>query len=117
VDAGFFVGLRLWSRMYTDPFQEIRMTYIWPVLIGCVAFYGVRFIASTLDGALSRWQALMAAVTGLMAVVVSLAIARQWSGSVAAWLSFTVGLGFATLVLLLNAAVTVLLAGRPAHEE
>lgn len=91
-----------------DAFQVIRMTAIWPALVGCVAFYAVRFVASTVDGHLTRWQALLAGVTGLMAAIVTTSIAQAWNGSDVFWLMFTIGLAFATLVLIANAIVQIL---------
>ena len=43
----------------SDIYQPFRMAFVWPVIVGCVAFYGVRFIASTLDGK-SVWQEIRA---------------------------------------------------------
>lgn len=87
------------------------MIVIWPVLVGCVAFYAVRFIASTLDGRMTRWQAMLAGVTGLSAAVVTTTIARRWDGSDAYWLSFTIGLAFAALVLFANVVALIVEAG------
>jgi len=97
---------------YTDPYQAVRMMIIWPVIVGSVAFYGVRFIASTLDGKLTRWQAVLAGVVALMAAVVSTTISRNWTGSDVYWLTFTIGLAFAALVLLANVIMAILEAGR-----
>lgn len=93
-----------------DMYQPVRMHVIWPILVGCVAFYGVVFIAETLDGRLTRWQALLAAVTGLCAALVTSTIANQWDGSPVYWLAFTLGLAFMTLVLLANSIMLVLQA-------
>lgn len=97
---------------YTDPYQMIRMHLIWPIVVGCIAFYAVRFIASTVDGRLSRWQSTLCAVTGIMAAVVTSTLARYWSGSGVYWLAFTVGLGFMALVLLGNAFMAMIAAGK-----
>ena len=91
-----------------DPYQVFRMTLVWPVIVGCVAFYAVRFIASTIDGGLTRWQAILAGVTGLMAGIVATTIARSWNGSDVYWLAFTAGLAFAALVLLANVIMQIL---------
>jgi hypothetical protein len=93
-----------------DVYQEIRMTVIWPVLVGCVAFYAVRFIASTVDGSMTNWQAILAGITGLMAGIVTASISRSWDGSDAYWLAFTVGLAFAAVVLAANALMTIIKA-------
>lgn len=98
--------------MDNDLFQPIRMLVIWPVLVGCVAFYAVRFIAATLDGRLTRWQAILAGVVALMAAIVTGSIARAWDNSEVYWLAFTLGLAFAALVLLANVIGTILEAGR-----
>ncbi len=98
--------------MNADPFQPFRMAFVWPVIVGCVAFYGVRFIASALDGKLTRWQAILAGIVGLMAAVVSTTISRNWTGSDAYWLAFTIGLAFAAGVLLANVIMSILEAGR-----
>ena len=95
-----------------DPYQVFRMTIIWPFVVGATAFYGVRFIASTLDGKLTKWQAILAGIVGLMAAVVSTTISRNWTGSDAYWLAFTIGLAFAAGVLLANVIMSVLEAGR-----
>jgi cytochrome bd-type quinol oxidase subunit 2 len=86
------------------------MTLIWPVIVGCVAFYAVRFIASTIDGGLTRWQAILAGVTGLCAGVVAMTISRSWNGSDVYWLMFTIGLAFAALVLAANVIMQILSA-------
>ena len=91
-----------------DIYQPIRMTVIWPVIVGSIAFFGVRFIASTIDGGLTRWQAILAGVTGLCAGVVATTIARSWNGSDVYWLAFTLGLAFAALVLLANVIMQIL---------
>ena len=96
----------------SDIYQPFRMAFVWPVIVGCVAFYGVRFIASTLDGKLTRWQAILAGIVGLMAAVVSTTISRNWTGSDAYWLAFTIGLAFAVGVLLANVIMSILEAGR-----
>ena len=93
-----------------DIYQPIRMTLVWPVIVGCVAFYAVRFIASTIDGGLTRWQAILAGVTALMAGIVTTSIARAWNGTDVYWLAFTIGLAFAALVLLANVIMTILKA-------
>jgi hypothetical protein len=88
------------------------MLVIWPVLVGCVAFYAVTFIASTLDGRLTRWQAGLAGVCGLMAAIVTRSIAKAWDGSATYWLAFTVGLAFAALVLFANVVAGIVMAER-----
>ena len=93
---------------FTDPYQGIRMLVIWPVLVGCVAFYGVRLLARLVDGALTRWQAILAGVCGAMAAVVTTSIARRWDGSEVYWLTFTLGLAFAALVLLANVFAVII---------
>lgn len=97
-----------------DQFQPLRMMLVWPVIVGCVAYCAVRFIASTIDGGLTRWQASMAGIVALMAAIVTTSIAKRWDGSDVYWLAFTVGLAFAALVLLANVISSVLEAGR--HE-
>lgn len=86
------------------------MLVIWPLLVGCVAFYAVVFVAGTLDGRLTRWQAMLASVTGTMAAVVTAWIASRWDGSPVFWLAFTAGLAFAVLVLLANVILLVVQA-------
>lgn len=94
-----------------DPYQTIRMTLIWPIIVGATAFFGVRFIASTIDGGLTRWQAILAGVTALMAGIVTTSIARAWDGTDVYWLAFTIGLAFAALVLAANVIMQILSAG------
>lgn len=96
----------------SDIYQPFRMTLVWPIIVGCVAFYGVRFIASTRDGQLTRWQAGLAGVAGVMASVVTRSIARAWDGTPLYWLAFTLGLTFAVTVLLVNAVAMILGAER-----
>ncbi len=93
-----------------DIYQPIRMTLIWPVIVGCIAFFSVRFIASTIDGRMTRWQAILAGVTALMAGIVTTSIAKVWNGTEVYWLAFTVGLAFAALVLVANVIMTILKA-------
>jgi len=96
----------------TDIYQPFRMALVWPIIVGCVAFYGVRFIASTRDGQLTRWQAVLAGVCAVMAAVVSMTISRNWTGSDVYWLAFTLGLTFAALVLLGNVIMQIIQAER-----
>ena len=91
-----------------DIYQPIRMTLIWPVIVGAIAFFAVRFVASTIDGGLTRWQAILAGVTALMAGIVATSIARAWDGTEVYWLAFTIGLGFAALVLAANVIMQIL---------
>ena len=91
-----------------DPYQSFRMFLVWPVIVGSIAFYGVRLLASTIDGGLTRWQAILAGVTGLMAGIVTTTIARSWTGSDVYWLAFTFGLAFAALVLAANVIMQIL---------
>ncbi len=95
---------------YSDPYQWFRMTLIWPVIVGCVAFFAVRFVAATVDGQLTRWQAVLAGVCAVMAAVVTMTISRAWSGSDVYWLAFTIGLAFAGLVLLANVIMQIVQA-------
>ena len=95
---------------YSDPYQWVRMTLIWPVIVGCVAFFAVRFVAATVDGQLTRWQAVLAGVCAVMAAVVTMTISRNWSGSDVYWLAFTIGLAFAGLVLLANVIMQIVQA-------
>jgi len=97
---------------YSDPYQWFRMTLIWPVIVGCVAFFAVRFVAATVDGQLTRWQAVLAGVCAVMAAVVSMTISRNWTGSDVYWLAFTLGLTFAALVLLGNVIMQIIQAER-----
>ncbi len=94
----------------SDIYQPFRMTLVWPIIVGCVAFYGVRFIASTRDGQLTRWQAVLAGVCAVMAAVVSMTISRTWTGSDVYWLAFTIGLAFAGLVRLANVIMQIVQA-------
>ena len=95
---------------YSDPYQWFRMTLIWPVIVGCVAFFAVRFVAATVDGKLTRWQAVLAGVCAVMAAVVTMTISRSWSGSDVYWLAFSIGLAFAALVLLANVLMQIVQA-------
>lgn len=96
---------------YTDIYQPLRMHLLWPLYGGSIGFYTVRLVASLINRRLSQWQALLAAVTGIMAGVVLQIIARNWTGSDISWLAFTVGLAFSVVVLLGNAMVAMLAAG------
>ena len=91
-----------------DIYQPFRMAIIWPVIVGSIAFFAVRFIATTIDGGLTRWQAILAGVTGLCAGVVATTISRSWNGSDVYWLAFTLGLAFAALVLAANVIMQIL---------
>ena len=94
----------------TDIYQPFRMALVWPVIVGCVAFFAVRFVAATVDGQLTRWQAVLAGVCAVMAAVVTMTISRNWSGSDVYWLAFTIGLAFAGLVLLANVIMQIVQA-------
>lgn len=94
----------------TDIYQPFRMALVWPVIVGCVAFFAVRFVAATVDSQLTRWQAVLAGVCAVMAAVVSMTISRNWTGSDVYWLAFTIGLAFAGLVLLANMIMQIVRA-------
>ena len=94
----------------TDIYQPFRMALVWPVIVGCVAFFAVRFVAATVDSQLTRWQAVLAGVCAVMAAVVTMTISRAWSGSDVYWLAFTIGLAFAGLVLLANMIMQIVRA-------
>lgn len=96
----------------TDIYQPFRMALVWPVIVGCVAFFAVRFVAATVDSQLTRWQAVLAGVCAVMAAVVTMTISRAWSGSDVYWLAFTIGLTFAALVLLGNVIMQIIQAER-----
>jgi len=93
-----------------DIYQPFRMMIVWPILVGAVAFYVVRFLALILDGNITRWQAIIAGIVALMAGIVTSSIARAWNGTDVYWLAFTIGLAFAALVLLANVLMTILKA-------
>lgn len=94
----------------SDIYQPFRMALVWPVIVGCVAFYAVRFIATAVDGKWSRWQAILAGITALSAGVVTVTIANRWTGNDVYWLAFTVGLAFAACVLLANVIMQIIQA-------
>lgn len=98
------------TTVCADAFQSIRMAVIWPVLVACIAFYAVRFIATTVDGKWSRWQAILAGITALSAGIVTVTISNRWTGSDVYWLAFTVGLAFAACVLLANVIMQIIQA-------
>jgi len=98
--------------MEIDVYQPFRMTWLWPLYGALVGFYTVRLLASLVDARLTRWQAMLAAVAGLMVGVVMTSVARQWTGSTTDWLLFTLGFGYSVLVLLANALMAIMAAGR-----
>lgn len=95
-----------------DVYQPFRMTWLWPMFGGLIGFSAVRLLALLTGPRLSRWQVIMAAVAGLMVGVVMISVARQWRGTATDWLLFTLGFGCAVLVLLANALVAIMAAGR-----
>jgi putative effector of murein hydrolase len=90
-----------------DIYQPFRMTFIWPVLVGGVAFFAFRAIVYYASGNWTRQQAMLAALTGLAAAVVATSIANRWDGSQDYWLAFTVGLTFTALVVLVTVILSI----------
>lgn len=95
-----------------DMYQPFRMTWLWPLYGATIGFYTVRLLASLMDRRLTRWQAGMAAVTGLMVGVVMTSVAQRWTGSATDWRLFTLGFTYSVLVLAANALMAIMAAGR-----
>ena len=90
-----------------DIYQPFRMTIIWPVLVGGIAFFAFRAIAYYAHGMWTRQQAVLAALCGVAAAVVATSIANRWDGSQYYWLAFTAGLTFAAAVVLITVILSI----------
>ena len=90
-----------------DIYQALRMTIIWPIIVGGVAYLAFRVLAYYFHGTWTRQQALLAALCGIAAAVVATSIANRWDGSQFYWLAFTAGLSFAALIVLVTIVLDI----------
>lgn len=83
-----------------DILQSLRMTYLWPVLVGCNVYYMIRllFWVFSRRGTLTRVESLTAAGIALAAAAVVWMMAATWDGSRAYWEAFTVGMAAMAVV-------------------
>ena len=89
-----------------DAWQAVRMTAVWPLVIGAGSFLATRLILLALGRrALGRYEAWVCASVGALAWGVTGMMAAVWQDTPAYWLAFTVGLGVLALVMVATAAL------------
>jgi peptidoglycan/LPS O-acetylase OafA/YrhL len=83
-----------------DVFQPFRMSIVWPVVVGGLAFCAFAIVVHWLTGKWTRYHATLAGITGLAAAVVATSISNRWDGGQWYWLAFTVGLTISSIIIL-----------------
>ncbi|MCB0038682.1 MAG: hypothetical protein KDI56_07070 [Xanthomonadales bacterium] len=90
-----------------DELQALRMTIMWPGVVGAAAFLLTRAAFWILLGKLTRELIIACVAVGVAGAVVALSIALAWDNGPAYWLAFTVGLLVLEMILLVTCAQAV----------
>lgn len=88
-----------------DELQAVRMTALWPLVIGAGSAMAARLILLASGRTLGRYEAWVCAAVGVLAWVTTGMMAAVWQDTPAYWLAFTVGLGVLALVMVATAAM------------
>lgn len=86
-----------------DELQALRMSIMWPLVVGCAAFMLARAIFWFTGVPLRRDHAVACLVVGVSGSVVALAIAVAWDNRSAFWVGFTAGMLVLAVILLVTA--------------
>lgn len=85
-----------------DELQALRMSIVWPMVVGSAAFLLARALFWFLSRRLTRDHAVACVVVGMAGAVVAWAIAVAWDNSERFWMAFTLGLLALAVVLLVT---------------
>lgn len=88
-----------------EELQALRMSVMWPLVVGAAAFLAARSLFWLLHPRLTRDHAVACLVVAAAGAVVAWAIAVAWDNGPSFWLAFTVGLAIVALVLVMTCAV------------
>lgn len=87
-----------------DEMQALRMSIMWPAVVGSAAFLSARVVFWFLFHRLTREHAVACLIVGASGVVVALAISVAWDDGLLFWRWFTLGM-LALAVILLTTVV------------
>ena len=85
-----------------DELQVLRMSVMWPLVVGAAAFLLARALFWFTSAHLTRDHAAACVSVGCAAAVVAWAIALAWDGGTWYWLGFTVGMLALAVILLVT---------------
>ena len=85
-----------------DELQALRMTVMWPAVVGSASFLLARAVFWFIHPVLRRDQGVACAIVGVSGAVVAWAIAVAWDNGPSYWLAFTVGMLALAVVLLVT---------------
>jgi len=75
-----------------DELQALRMSVMWPIVVGCAAFLLARSIFWFFRPHLSREHGAACLVVGFAGAVVAWTIAIAWDNGPSYWVAFTAGM-------------------------
>ena len=85
-----------------DELQVLRMSVMWPLVVGSAAFLLARALFWFTSAHLTRDHAAACVIVGVAGAVVAWAIALAWDGGTGYWLGFTVGMLALAVILLVT---------------
>lgn len=85
-----------------DELQVLRMSVMWPLVVGSAAFLLARALFWFASERLTRDHAAACVVVGCAGAVVAWAIALAWDDGTGYWLGFTAGLLALAVILLVT---------------
>ena len=85
-----------------DELQALRMSVMWPLVVGSAAFLLARALFWFLHPVLRRDHAVACAIVGVSGAVVAWAIAVAWDNGPSYWLAFTLGMMALACVMLIT---------------
>ncbi len=85
-----------------DELQALRMTVMWPAVVGSASFLLARAAFWFIHPTLRRDQAVACVIVGVSGAVVAWAIAVAWDNGPSYWLAFTLGMMALACVMLIT---------------
>lgn len=85
-----------------EELQALRMSVMWPLVVGAAAFLAARSLFWLLHPRLTRDHAVACLVVAAAGAVVAWAIAVAWDNGPSFWLAFTVGMLALAVILLVT---------------
>ena len=85
-----------------DELQALRMSVMWPLVVGAAAFLLARAVFWFFHPRLGRDQAVACSVVGVAGVAVSWSIAVSWDNGPSYWIAFTAGMLALAVILLIT---------------
>lgn len=85
-----------------DELQALRMSVMWPMVVGCAAFLLARSVFWFFGPHLRRDHAVACLVVGASGAVVAWTIAIAWDNGPSYWIAFTAGMLALAAILLVT---------------